>query len=382
MEKEYNIIIAGAGGIAQATGLILAQRSQVSPKIFIGNRTLERAQKAADWIRQGSTKSSDPQAFHLSENELTDEMQYIFNQADIILDCLPGSQAPRIAQYAKDFNCHYANLTEHVEETNQIMEIAKDASTGFILQSGLAPGYIDILGHHLFQTFCNRYKVSKVDRLELKVGALTEHGIPPHYYGFTWSPVGVATEYLKDTIVLRNYRKTSLPALSERSTIILDGVVYEQDLTSGGAADLPDALSGKVASLDYKTLRFPQHYDWIDQQIATIEGEQNSISTLQQKMEEHIPHFSDDQVILYAAVEGIDHMGIRRRIEHTSRILQQYVGKHKLRAIQSTTAAPLVQAAKMLLDFDFKGVILQSHIDPGIFLEGSFITPVYGYISV
>jgi hypothetical protein len=71
------------------------------------------------------------------------------------------------------------------------------------------------------------------------------------------SPVGVATEYLKDTIVLRDYVKTTLPSLSERANIIIDGITYEEDLTSGGAADLPDALSGKVCSLDYKTLRYP-----------------------------------------------------------------------------------------------------------------------------
>ncbi|MDI1305570.1 MAG: saccharopine dehydrogenase, partial [bacterium] len=89
---------------------------------------------------------------------------------------------------------------------------------------------------------------------------MIKHAVAPHYYGFTWSPVGVATEYLEDTIVIRNSIKTTLPSLSERKTVIIDGITYEEDLTSGGAADLPDALSGKVGSLDYKTLRYPGHY--------------------------------------------------------------------------------------------------------------------------
>jgi hypothetical protein len=62
------------------------------------------------------------------------------------------------------------------------------------------------------------------------------------------SPVGVATEYLKDTIVLR-LRKTTVPSLSERATIIIDGRTYE-DLTSGGAADLPMPCPEEYA-LDY-----------------------------------------------------------------------------------------------------------------------------------
>ncbi len=382
MDTEYNIIIAGAGGIAQAVGLILAQRSEVTPKIFIGNRTLSKAQRTAEWIQEGTTKSCKVEAFHLSETALTEEMKYIFNGGDIILDCLPGSQAPRIAKYALEYNCHYANLTEHVQETNQIIEIAKNAETGFILQSGIAPGYIDILGHHLFRQFCKIHNVRKVDLLELKVGALTDHAVAPHYYGFTWSPVGVATEYLEDAIVLRDYRKTFIPALSERSTILIDGFVYEQDLTSGGAADLPDALAGKVKKLDYKTLRYPGHYTWIDSQLSKIEGSSEShISDLQQKMELEIPHIDNDQIILYAAVQGKDKNGVLRRKEHVARILPQRIGKHVLKAIQVTTASPLIQAAQLLLETNAKGIILQSHLDPKHFLEGNYISPVFGYIS-
>ncbi len=381
MNKEYNIIIAGAGGIAQAVGLILAQRSHVCPNIHIGNRTILNAQKAADWINAGTTSKSNVDFFLLSDSKLTDEMKFIFSSADIILDCLPGSQAPRIAQFAKDFNCHYANLTEHVKETNQIIELVKDAKTGFVLQSGLAPGYIDILGNYLFDVFCKKYGVNRVDRLELKVGALTEHATPPHYYGFTWSPVGVATEYLEDTVVIRNHKKTYLPALSERSQIIIDGILYEQDLTSGGAADLPNSLAGKVAQLDYKTLRFPGHYAWVDKQINRESANPEKLKILQEKMEQNIPQIETDQVILYAAVEGKDNNGKLRRIEYANRVLQQYVGKHKLRAIQTTTAAPLVQVAQMLLESDSTGIILQSEIDPKPFLEGSFVNQVYGFVS-
>ncbi|MFZ2283045.1 MAG: saccharopine dehydrogenase NADP-binding domain-containing protein, partial [Lutibacter sp.] len=227
MKKHYNIIIAGAGGIAEAAGLILMEWSEMTPTLFIGNRTLSKAQKVAKWIEEGTTKPCSVQSFHLPENGFTDEMKEIFQKCDMLLDCLPGSQAPKMAQFAKDFEMHYANLTEYVDETNKIMDLAKDAKTGFILQTGLAPGYIDLLANKLFQQFCKDFKVDKADKLEFKVGALRNHAVAPHYYGFTWSPVGVATEYLKDAIVLRDFKKTNLPALSERATIIIDGIAYE-----------------------------------------------------------------------------------------------------------------------------------------------------------
>ncbi|MFV5695413.1 saccharopine dehydrogenase family protein [Flavobacterium sp. LB3P122] len=378
MKKHHNIVIAGAGGIAEAVCLLLIEWSEVPPTLFIGDRTHSKAKKVAHWIQEGTTKPCFIKDFHLAEKGITDEMKAILLQGDIILDCLPGSQAPRIAQFAKDYNLHYANLTEYVSETEEIMTLAKDAKTGFVLQTGLAPGYIDLLANALFQQFCADFEIDKVDKLEMKVGALTNHAVAPHYYGFTWSPVGVATEYLKETIVLRNFKKTTLASLSERATIIIDGIAYEDDLTSGGAADLPDALLGKVRSLDYKTLRHPGHYDWIQEQLINLGNSPDGIKSLQEKMEGIIPHIEDDKIIIYAAVEGKDASGILRRREIAKCILPQKVGKHQLRAIQTTTASPLVQAAQLLLETPHNGVVLQSQIDPKQFLNGNYIVRVYG----
>ena len=378
MKKHHNIIIAGAGGIAEAVGLLLLEWSDVTPTLFIGDRNHSKANEVAQWIHDGATKSGIVKGFHLHETELTEEMKSILTQGAIILDCLPGSQAPRIAQFAKDYHLHYANLTEYVAETDAIITLAKNSKTGFILQTGLAPGYINLLANGLFQQFCKDFEVKKVDKLEFKVGALTINAVAPHYYGFTWSPVGVATEYLKDTVVIRDFAKTKLPSLSERATIIIDGIAYEEDLTSGGAADLPDALQGKVRSLDYKTLRHPGHYAWIDELLSKTENKENAINELQQKMQEVIPANEDDQIVLYAAVEGRDSTGMLRRREISKRILPQIVGKHKLRAIQTSTAAPLAQAAQLLLESSLTGVALQSQIDSSAFLKGIYVVRVYG----
>ncbi len=380
MKTHHTIIIAGAGGIAEAVALILAEWSTVTPTIFIGNRTLSKARDLVQWVTAGTTRDCTIKAFPLLEEGLSEEMKDVFKQGDILVDCLPGTQAPKMAGFAKEYGMHYANLTEYVAETDQIKELAKDASTGYVLQTGLAPGYIDVLANHLFMEFCKEFQVPKVDALEFKVGALTKNAVAPHFYGFTWSPVGVATEYIKEAEVIRNYKKTNRPSLSERETILINGSPYEADLTSGGAADLPDALAGKVASMDYKTLRFPGHYAWVEEQIKNIPDTDAPVAALQRIMETQIPHVEEDQIILYAAVQGKDAAGTLRRREIEKQILPQKVGKHTLRAIQTTTAVPLIQAAQLLLESNLKGVVLQSNIDPKSFLNGNFIVPVYGKV--
>jgi hypothetical protein len=102
------------------------------------------------------------------------------------------------------------------------------------------------------------------------------------------------------------------------------------------------------------------------------------VAALQRKMEAAIPHIEDDLIVLYASVEGHDAAGLLRRREIAKRIYPQKIGKHQLRAIQTTTASPLLQAAQILLDGESKGIILQSAVDPDLFLNGNYIKAVYG----
>jgi len=127
-------------------------------------------------------------------------------------------------------------------------------------------------------------------------------------------------------------------------------------------------------------LRHPGHYGWVKEQLAVITEGPQRIATLQERMEAVIPHIEEDKVVIYAAVEGKDSHGTLRRSETAKVIEPQRVGKHQLRAIQTTTASPFVQAADMLLEKPQKGIILQSEIDPQSFLNGHFIVNVYGKV--
>lgn len=375
---SHKIVVAGAGGIGRAVGLILAEKPSFDCKIFIGDINLETAKEAANWIEEGAGVSGVAQAFEMPKTGASDEMKGVFAESDVVLDCLPGSQAPRMAKMSKENGCHYANLTEYVAETQQIMEIAADADTGFVLQTGLAPGFINVLAHKLYQQFCAANGVEKVDKITMKVGALTQHACAPHFYGFTWSPIGVSTEYLKDAEVVRDGEKRNIPALSDCNTIIIDNITYEDNLTSGGAANLPDFLAGKVIDLDYKTLRYPGHYEWVKQTVSSIPTGKNKIDELERIMKDTIPMVEDDVVIIYSSVEGKDKDGNLRAIEKSYSIKPSKVGTKTLRAIQTTTASPLAECAQMLVTGNYKGVVLQSDLNTDDFLNGVFVKDTYG----
>ncbi len=375
------IIIAGAGGIGSASGLMLRELGDFSSDLYIGDLDVEASKGAAEWISKNSDKDGLVEPFKMPRDGTDETFDEILRGGDIIIDCLPGSQAPRIAKLARINNLHYVNLTEYVKETNEIMEIAEGASTAFILQSGLAPGFINILAHGLFQDFCEEYGVDKVGNINMKVGALTTNAVSPHFYGFTWSPIGVATEYVEPAVVVRDFNKIEVKSLNEKAKIVIGGVTYEEALTSGGVANLPEKLAGKVRNLDYKTLRHSGHYKWIEDQIKDIkqiQGSDKLADKLQLRMMKEIPLVSDDDfIVIYASVDGKDRKGNYRIKEKKYMINPMKVGGKSLKAIQSTTAASAAECVRMALRGGYKGVVLQCDIDPKEFMKGPFVSKVY-----
>lgn len=372
------IFIAGSGGIGEAAGLLLREWAEYEIELFIGDISETSLAKAKEFITHNSSKTTAVNTVLMAKDGVNDDMKAAFEACDVLLDCSPGGQAPRMARFAKEFKMHYANLTEYVAETEEIMELAKDAETGFILQTGLAPGFINVLAMSLYKKFIEQYKNdSDIQYIGMKVGALTAHAHQPHFYGFTWSPIGVATEYVKDSRVIRDGEIVLRPALSDRETIVIGGRTFEADLTSGGAADLPDYFDGKVKRLDYKTLRYVGHYGWVDSILDGIPKDLDVPAELELLMLREIPSVEDDLVVVQASVDGFDDKGRRRMLEKAYFVLPLDINGHKLRAIQTTTAAPLCESAMMLLTGSYKGVVLQSQLDPSSFMGGNFVSRVY-----
>lgn len=370
------ILIAGSGGIGRAVALLLRELGELEVDIVLADAFEDQILSAAEFVGSGGGKGT-VDTLLLPLEGTTPELERALDAADLVLDCLPGGQAPRVAGWCLKHRCHYANLTEYVAETEQILEMAKGAPTGFALQCGLAPGFVNVLGMQRFNRFCARFGVTTVDSMKMRVGALTRNAEGPHFYGFTWSPIGVATEYVKDAVVVRDFKSTTVPSLAEIRTLLIDGMAYEEATTSGGAADLPTALGGRVRHLDYKTLRYPGHWAWVQKQLDAIGDVPDRIQQLQERMMSAVPSVSDDLVVIYAAVEGRDQRGGRHRFDEAYKVWPETFGGRVLRAIQSTTAAGLAECARMLLTEDLSGPLLQSQLNPESYLNGPYVSAVY-----
>ncbi len=378
---KATFFICGAGGIGRAAALILASHQIVDSTIYLGDVNEQTLRDAEAWVNEGKAiKSSKIITVRMNSGASDDNVIKSLNVADVLMDCLPGSLAPKMASLALEHGCHYVNLTEYVKETNEIVELAKDAGKAFVLQTGLAPGYINILACHLYNTFQNNFGTDQIEHIKMRVGALSDHAIAPSYYAYTWSTIGVATEYLKDSIVVENYEKKAVASLSDIQDIIINGEHFQDSYTSGGSANLPDAFKGKVKNLEYRTLRYPGHYEWARKVISEMPDHDSSPARLDEEMRKVIPSVENDRVMIFAHVSGFDQNGVLRGIEKSLEVRPLKMGTKVMRAIQATTASAMCEAAYLALKGNHKGIVLQSMIDPKEFLNGPFVTSVYGQL--
>ena len=152
---------------------------------------------------------------------------------------LPPGHAGRHRQ-AREAGCHYFDLTEDVAATRAIKQLAEGASTAFMPQCGLAPGFIGIVAHHLAQGFDTLHEV------KMRVGALPAFPTNALKYNLTWSVDGLINEYCHPCEAIRGGKNIEVLPLEGLEHFSLDGTEYEAFNTSGGLGTLCETLRRQV----------------------------------------------------------------------------------------------------------------------------------------
>ncbi|WP_236794782.1 saccharopine dehydrogenase family protein [Amycolatopsis sp. GM8] len=260
---------------------------------------------------------------------------------DAVVCCLPFNLNIEVAEAASDSEVHYFDLTEDVPTTNRVIELAAaKPSSAFVPQCGLAPGLIGIIGASIARTF------DEIRSIELTVGALPQNPTGMLGYAINWSAEGVVNEYLNDCEVLRSGRRQMVPAMTEQERVLIGGVELEAALTSGGLGTMCQTYEGSVQRLDYKTLRYPGHFD----QMRFLFDELNLRDRRElvgKLLVDAKPPVSDDIVYIHAAVEGVK-QGAPVRENYVRGYKPLEISGRAWRAISWTTAASAVSVVELV----------------------------------
>ncbi|MBN2364564.1 MAG: hypothetical protein EH225_00270, partial [Calditrichaeota bacterium] len=64
--EKYKIVIAGAGGIGRAAGLLLREIADFECDIFLGDKFENVAREAAEWILENSGRKGQVDSFEMT----------------------------------------------------------------------------------------------------------------------------------------------------------------------------------------------------------------------------------------------------------------------------------------------------------------------------
>ncbi len=322
------VAVIGLGKVGELVALLLAEAGFEVTGLDVDARRLE-------------TDDGRPLQTHALDVADDDALRASLEEVDAVVSCLPYQLNIGVAEAAAATDTHYFDLTEDVATTRRVRELAEQhPGAAFAPQCGLAPGLIGMVGASLARGF------DEIRSIELKVGALPQNPTGLLGYAFNWSAAGVVNEYLNDCEVLRGGRRQMVPALSENERVVIGGMELEASLTSGGLGTMCESFEGRVKRLDYKTLRYPGHFEQLHFLFDELNLRERP-ELVGQILVDAKPPVNDDIVYLHAAVEGVQ-AGQPFRENHVRAFLPQVVGARRWRAISWTTAASAAAVVELV----------------------------------
>ncbi len=282
------------------------------------------------------------------------------------LSASPYQLTPVIARAAKEAGTHYFDLTEDVESTRIVKQLAEGAATAFLPQCGLAPGFISIVAHDIAKKF------DRLHEVRMRVGALPKYPTNALKYNLTWSTDGLINEYCNSCEAIVDGEMREVPALEEIEAFSLDGIAYEAFNTSGGLGTLWETLSGKVNNLNYRTVRYPGHRDIVKMLIHDLRlGERREL--LKNIFEHALPMTLQDVVLIFVTASGYQ-QGRFMQESYAQKVYSREIGGKVWSAIQITTASGICAMLDLLAEDKLpqKGFVRQEQADLGAFISNRF----------
>jgi saccharopine dehydrogenase-like NADP-dependent oxidoreductase len=257
-----------------------------------------------------------------------------------VISCAPFFCNPMIAARAGAAGVHYFDLTEDVAVTRAVAELARGASTVFMPQCGLAPGFITVAATQVIAGMSHLHEV------KMRVGALPEFPSNALKYNLTWSTDGLINEYIQPCEAVVDGTVTTVPALEGLEHATIDGIEFEAFNTSGGLGTFATTLAGRVTHLSYKTLRYPGHNAILKLLLWDL-GFREHREELKATFERALPTTQQDLVAIFVSATGhIDGCFTERTYARIVR--HQEIAGHHWTAIQVTTACGVTAMVDLL----------------------------------
>jgi lysine 6-dehydrogenase len=349
----FRYVVLGAGRQGLALAFDLAKNGEAE-RVRLLDGELHIAQRAVDRLHLLLPVSTC--RFEAGECDAADagRASAALEGSDVALSAVPYRFNAGLAAAAVEAGASFLDLggnTSVVRAELALHERAVAAGVSVVPDCGLAPG----LGNHLAA-----HGVESLDtpqHVHVRCGGLPEKPVGPLAYKMLFNFFGLWNEYRGNGEFLRGGKRVEVPALTESESIDFGGKlgVLEAVVTSGGTSTCPEMWLGKLESYDYKTLRYPGHWEKIrtlfalgffDEQFTSAEGRAFEPLVLTKALFEDRLAFPEvrDITVLRTTVSG-RHRGKQRTVQYD--YLEHHDPATGFTAMERGTAFPAALVAHL-----------------------------------
>ncbi len=342
-------LVLGSGLMGGAVAHDLAKSKGVT-RVTVADVDGARAVRVVDKIGSSLVQ---PRVLNI---EYYDDVLTAMEGHDCVIGAVSYSYNHMLTRASIESGVHFCDLggnQEVVDRQRTLHRQALERGVTVVPNCGLAPGFANVLAARGAEQF------ESVDSIQVRVGGLPQHPRPPLNYQLVFSVDGLINEYLGESVVLRNFKRTTIPTMTEVESIEFPQPfgTLEAFHTSGGTSLLPEMFEGKVRTLDYKTIRYPGHCEkfralldlgFASSELLTIGS---SVMTAREMFSELLKRKlsgdSEDVVLLRATIVGTRN-GKPGTMEFS--LIDSFDKNANISAMMRTTSYPTSIIAQQLVD--------------------------------
>jgi lysine 6-dehydrogenase len=268
---SHNYAIIGSGRQGTAAAYDLARFGEANTLLMADideNQATNAAKRVNGLLNQSMARpfrldAEDPEAVHAFLQN---------HRVDALIGATPFALNLGITQAAIDAGAgmtDFGGNSDIVFKQIDLSDQAAAAGISIVPDCGQVPG----MGTTLVLYAIEPLDVPR-DVLMWDCG-LPTHLEPPWNYRLTFSIEGLTNEYYGNCLFIRDGKTVRIPALEEYETIEFPEPLgtLEAFTTSGGLTTAARTFSGKLRTLQNKTLRYPGHFAYVKvmQQLGLLE---------------------------------------------------------------------------------------------------------------
>ena len=347
------VLVLGSGLMGRGAAFDLARNDAVK-EVIVADRDLKSAEALASEMGSKVVAEIVDAADRKQLKALFAKVDTVASEVSYKLNLLHTEVAIATGTHL----CDLGGNLKVVEKQLKLHDKAKDAGVTVIPDCGLAPGLANVLARAGIDY------LTRTDSVKIRVGGLQQEPRPPLNYSLIFAVEGLINEYIEPCMVLRDGK-----IAFEDPLIGFEQVEFPEPYgkleafnTSGGSSTMPLTYEGKVANLDYKTLRYPGHGHkmWCLMKLGFMDSKEQDFggvkvaprTVLEKLLEQNLPPTGKDVTLLRVTVEGWKGTE-SRKIEYE--LVDLFDDKAGLTSMMRTTSFTASTAATMMADGTISG---------------------------